>query len=280
MSGVIKKSKSSEGWVEFLSSTRLAIYLLIGITLACVAGIFLPQKGVTLDSGAYLRMIEQPAWQMLDRLGFLDVFRSVWFISLIAMMTVNLIFCSYKGLKRVEKRISKSPMRMTETQAVHQSFFRVWREKSADPKFIKNALAELGNIQDFSGKETVTSRYQKGSLSLYAPFVIHGSIILMIFGAIIDGFSGVDARMNIPEGSASDVISVFSSHGGVERYHMPFHVRCDDFDLELYPGTNRPKDYRSTLTIFENGQEMDSKTIEVNDPFEWRGFRFFPRCGR
>jgi len=36
-----------------------------------------------------------------------------------------------------------------------------------------------------------------------------------------------------------------------------------------------PKDYKSKLTVLENGKEVLTKTIEVNDPLFYKGIRFY-----
>ena len=37
----------------------------------------------------------------------------------------------------------------------------------------------------------------------------------------------------------------------------------------------RPKDYKSKLKVLEQGKEVLSKTIEVNDPLTYKGYTFY-----
>ena len=89
---------------------------------------------------------------------------------------------------------------------------------------------------------------QKGIYSRFGAYVTHLSILIVMAGAIIGNVWGYKAWVNIVEGTSVD--SVQSRSGGV--IPLGFTVRCDDFDVSYYPGSNRPKDYNSDLVILEN----------------------------
>jgi cytochrome c biogenesis protein len=52
-------------------------------------------------------------------------------------------------------------------------------------------------------------------------------------------------------------------------------VRCDDFDVTYYAGTQRPREYSSELVVLEDGKEMLKKRIEVNHPLSYKGITFY-----
>ena len=56
---------------------------------------------------------------------------------------------------------------------------------------------------------------------------------------------------------------------------LGFSVRCDDFDVEFYENSQMPKKYTSWLTVIEDGKEVKSKAIEVNDPLTYKGVTFY-----
>jgi cytochrome c biogenesis protein len=56
---------------------------------------------------------------------------------------------------------------------------------------------------------------------------------------------------------------------------LPFKVRCDDFQVDYYPGGQRPKDYYSKLTVIDNGKETLHERIEVNTPLQYDGIWFY-----
>ncbi len=71
----------------------------------------------------------------------------------------------------------------------------------------------------------------------------------------------------------------------MEYSPLGFSVRCDDFEVEFYENSQMPREYKSWLTVIEDGKEVMRKAIEVNDPLTYKGITFYqasygmiPRC--
>jgi cytochrome c biogenesis protein len=56
---------------------------------------------------------------------------------------------------------------------------------------------------------------------------------------------------------------------------LGFSIRCDDFDVSFYGGSDMPKEYTSVLAVIDHGREVLSKRIEVNDPLRYKGITFY-----
>lgn len=54
----------------------------------------------------------------------------------------------------------------------------------------------------------------------------------------------------------------------------PFSIRCDDFIMEKYPGSNNPSSYESEITVIDKGIETPHH-IYMNNVMDYRGYRFF-----
>ncbi|MFA5620829.1 MAG: cytochrome c biogenesis protein CcsA [Weeksellaceae bacterium] len=54
----------------------------------------------------------------------------------------------------------------------------------------------------------------------------------------------------------------------------PFSIRCDDFILDRYPGSNNPSSYESEISVIDKGEET-SHHIYMNNVMDYRGYRFF-----
>lgn len=61
---------------------------------------------------------------------------------------------------------------------------------------------------------------------------------------------------------------------GSKILHTDFYLRCDDFLLDRYPGSNNPSSYESRITIIDAGQEKQHH-IYMNNVLDYRGYRFF-----
>jgi cytochrome c biogenesis protein len=103
-------------------------------------------------------------------------------------------------------------------------------------------------------------------------YITHSSILIIFLGAMIGNVWGYKAFVNIVEGSAIDKVW---PRAGKEPLPLGFSVRCDDFSVSFYEGSQRPKLFSSDLVILENGQEVLKKTIVVNDPLTYKGITFY-----
>jgi cytochrome c biogenesis protein len=55
---------------------------------------------------------------------------------------------------------------------------------------------------------------------------------------------------------------------------LDFAIRCDDFKVSFYPN-GAPQEFRSSLSIIEQGNVVKSQDIIVNDPLHYKGISIF-----
>jgi hypothetical protein len=61
---------------------------------------------------------------------------------------------------------------------------------------------------------------------------------------------------------------------GSKILYTDFSLRCDDFLLDRYPGSNNPSSYESKITVIDKGTEKQHH-IYMNNVMDYRGYRFF-----
>jgi cytochrome c-type biogenesis protein CcsB len=61
---------------------------------------------------------------------------------------------------------------------------------------------------------------------------------------------------------------------GSKILYTPFSLRCDDFLLDRYPGSNNPSSYESKITVIDKGTEKQHH-IYMNNVMDYGGYRFF-----
>lgn len=54
----------------------------------------------------------------------------------------------------------------------------------------------------------------------------------------------------------------------------PFSLRCDDFKIDRYPGSNNASTYESTVTLIDDGNQTPHH-IYMNNVMDYSGYRFF-----
>ncbi|UAB82402.1 cytochrome c biogenesis protein CcsA [Marixanthomonas sp. SCSIO 43207] len=61
---------------------------------------------------------------------------------------------------------------------------------------------------------------------------------------------------------------------GSKIHKTDFHLRCDDFILERYPGSNSPSSYESKITVIDESSH-EQHHIYMNNVMDYSGYRFF-----
>ena len=257
---------------DFLCSLKLTIILLLLLALTSIIGTVLQQNAPAAE---YIQEYGQSNYELFKRLQFIDMYHSTWFIGILALFSINLICCSIKNFPRAWRFI-KEPTLVPGPGLFKNSANSTEFTVKADQRQVAQRVTEFFS-KEFA-KPTLTEKdgqlfffAQKGIYSRFGAYVTHVSILIIMAGAIIGNFWGYKAWVNIVEGTSVNKVQLRS--GG--EIDLGFTVRCDDFNVSYYPGSNRPKDYNSDLVILENGKEVLKKRIEVNDPLTYKGITFY-----
>ncbi len=266
-----KKDLTDRIW-DFFCSLKLTIILLLLLAVTSIIGTVIQQNAPAAE---YIREYGKSNYELFKALQFTDMYHSTWFIGILALFSVNLICCSIKNFPRVWKFVKEPTLVPGEGLLKNSANRGDFSSKKSKEALIEPVTAFL--TKEFS-KPVTTEKdghlylfAQKGIYSRFGAYVTHISILIIMAGAIIGNVWGYKAWVNIVEGTQTDTVQ--ARNGG--QIPLGFTIRCDDFDVSYYPGSNRPKDYNSDLVILENGQEILRKTIEVNDPLTYKGITFY-----
>jgi cytochrome c biogenesis protein len=268
-----ERSFVTDVWDSFCS-LKLTLFLLISLALTSIIGTVLPQGALPPE---YVAQISPAKLQIYSRLGFFDMYHSWWFIALLYVFSLNLISCSIKRLPHVFKFISEPTLVLGEGQ---RNSFPLKKELSFSGSIEKGKE----RLTAFLGKEfsTPVITEHNGEYHLFAQktawcrlgvYVVHFSILVIFVGAIIGSLFGYKGFVNIVEGTS---VNSFENKNG-QQMPLGFGVLCEKFNVEFYP-TGSPKEFRSTLTILENGKPVPGYSqvkVIVNDPLTYKGITFY-----
>jgi cytochrome c biogenesis protein len=251
----------------------LTIFILLMLSVTSIIGTVVQQGGAAED---YIREYGRSNYELFQTLHFTDMYHSWWFVGLLGLFCVNLICCSLKNFPRAWKFISQ-PMRVA-GDGTYQNSANKGEFSSKEPA-AELAKRLSATLQSAFAKPVLTETdgqlnlfAQKGLYSRFGAYMTHLSILIVMLGAIIGTVWGYKAYVNIVEGTE---ISQVSPRDGGRPIKLGFTVRCDDFDVAYYTGTQRPREYSSELVVLEDGKEMLKKRIEVNHPLSYKGITFY-----
>jgi cytochrome c biogenesis protein len=265
---------------KFFSSITLAVVVFALISLTSIIGTIIeqgaePQRNIKLLAKFVGPSAAPKAFQIVDTLGFTDMYHSWWFVTMLFVFATNLIVCS---LERLPGRLKVARERVKPLTPEQFPKMPIRREvvlkdnpdkvRSAVEAALKKAGFTAEATEGEQGLQLFAERGRYGRLGVY---VTHLSILIIMIGAVAGIFFGFNASLNLLEGTASGV----AYRPGGKEIPLSFLIRCDDFSVSFYEGSDTPKSYRSVLTVMENGKDVLTKEIEVNEPLKYKGITFY-----
>lgn len=257
---------------KFFCSVKLTIVLLLSLAFTSIIGTVIPQNE---SPDAYLHAYGAFRYQVLDTLGIFDMYHSWWFQGLLLLLMLNIVACSIHRLSGSWKLIFKRNPKVHPERFTRRPDARTLTEKRNVEELIEAyepiVARRYGHCQVIRSSDGAVIYGEKGRLSRLGVYIVHASVIFLLIGGLIGSFFGFEGFVNIPEGEATDTIRIRNT-GQIHR--LGFQIRCDDFNLTFYEN-GAPKEYRSSLTILEDGQVVKQKDIIVNDPLRYGGVNLF-----
>ena len=254
------------------SNLRTGIVLLILVVIAAAMGTFVLQRPVT-DASKLQAAYSAQTLQLLDRFGLTDVFHSWWFLTLLTLVSLSIVFVSVERFPNAWRFYAR-PYRKTDTSFRAANPYKTELPiKSAELGLnaAERALNKLHwPVQRITNADGTSLYCEKHRFSVMAVYVIHASLLLIFAGGIIDGFFGFGGFISLRKGQTGNVIELRA--GGQKT--LPFSVKCYSAGQENY-ADGSPKKWWSKLAVIDDGKEVASKEIVVNDPLVYKGLRFF-----
>lgn len=267
--------KNPNPFWHLFSSVRLTVALLIIIAIASVLGTLIPQREEAID---FARSLSPETLRVFTWFSLFDMYHSLWFRLLLALLTLNLIICSIDrfpvSLKRSRTIPSPERKRPFENLPPDQSFQAKITSKDAADHIRAYLRSHYRNLHT---KESANMHHhfsEKGAYSHFGVYIVHFSVLLILIGGLIASMIGFEGYVNILEGETVDFVHGrdFGDHKG--HYPLGFEVRCDAFSVDFYEN-GTPKDYRSELTFITDGEEIEKQVLRVNHPVRFRGMTFY-----
>ena len=257
---------------DFFTSVRLTIVILLTLAATSIIGTLIPQNQ---EPAAYFQAFGGFLYRLFDIFGLFDMYHSWWFQLLIVFLTINIIVCSIDRIS-ANRRILfvKKP---TFSLARFRNFKRKeqFKDDRSTDQLQEVCQAFVKRHFRHSHMETTDAGYaiygEKGRWTRFGVYTVHLSVVLLLVGGLIGSIFGFDGWVNIPEGESVSQIQLRSQ---AQVLQLDFEIRCDDFDVSFYD-TGAPKEFRSSLTILEQGREVVKKDIIVNDPLRYKGINMF-----
>lgn len=196
---------------DLFASVKLAVVIFSLIALTSIVGTIIeqraaPEKNIQILTGLVGESIAPSVYSVLEAMGFIDMYRSWWFVGLLVLFSSNLLVCSLDRLPRVWKLV-REPLKPLKDEQFKSLGIKRELSLKGKPENIKEtvgkALKKMGmKFRESSGEEGLQLYAQKGRYSRLGVFITHLSMIIILGGALIGIFFGFNGSLNLPEGTA------------------------------------------------------------------------------
>jgi len=270
----LDSGKKSDIIWDIFSSVKLTLALLIILAVTSIAGTIIPQQEGAME---FAQRLSPGIVRLFNSFQLFDMYHSLWFRVIIALLSINLIVCSLK--------------RFQVTLKLFQALPRPDRSKPFEDLPTQNTFQVGGEIQEVSNRvaEFMKSQYKKietkdtkkgnffygskGRYSLFGVYVVHLSVLTILIGAITGSLMGFEAYVNIVEGESTDTVTLRKSRAHAHK-KLGFRVHCEKFAVDFYD-TGTPKEYRSELSFLVDEKVLKKGSLLVNHPITFRGITFY-----
>lgn len=203
-----KKTFIDKIWGLF-ASVKFAIVIFSLISLTAIVGTILEQRAepasnIRILARLFGESIAPFLYSTLEKLGFMDMYHSWWFIAFLILFSANIIICSVDRLPRIWKLI-REPLKPMATE--HFETVPIKREAllKGKPDKVKEVVTGVIKTSGFRYEESKEDRgyqfySQKGNYSRLGVYITHMSIIFILIGALVGIAFGFKGSLNLPEG--------------------------------------------------------------------------------
>lgn len=257
---------------KFFTTIKLSVILLLSLAATSIVGTLIPQNE---SPAAYFQEYGEFLYRIFDVFDFFDMYHSWWFQLLIVLLTINIIVCSIDRLAATWKIVfAKNPIFNLARFRNHADKESIVDDRSPEQlkeifePFVSKSFGYMRSEQTDKGFCIFAEKWRWTRLGVYG---VHLSIVLLLVGSLIGSIFGFDGYVNIPEGESVNSIMI---RNPAQRKSLDFEILCEDFDVSFYD-SGMPKEFRSRLTILEQGKPVLTKDIIVNDPLRYKGINMF-----
>ena len=282
------RSAVARGYTS-LASLRLALVLLVLLTVAAILGGVIPQAAITPNAEQIYRSYGVFWYRVITRLGLDDVFHGPGFLSLAGLFALNLTLCTARRARRSfglmfgdPRRVSLSGSEMDvrridvcldcDRDAVEIAVRDAFRRHGM--RRIDRGRLPVGLSEDPSNEiQLVARRWRWG---LFAPDLLHAGILIILLGALL-GVLRQEGTFVVDEWEKGQRWPACSDDAeSNDCIPLAYDLRIDDFGAEVYPGSSQVKTFWADLAFLDGDEPVREGRIAVNRPLSIDGFSFYP----
>ncbi|MCL2929300.1 MAG: cytochrome c biogenesis protein [Trichodesmium sp. MAG_R01] len=261
--------------LPLLADLRLAIALLLIIAICSISGTVIEQgESIAFYQENYP---EKPAlfgfltWKVILLLELDHVYRTWWFLSILILFGASLTACTFTRQLPALKSANRWKFYNKKQQFKNLALSAEIETASLD------SLEEILQQRGYKTSKEGDKLYgRKGIIGKVGPIIVHASMLIILAGSIIGSMTGFLGQEIVPSGETFQVKNIIDA-GIFAKSQIPknWSVRVNRFWIDYTPSGGIDQFYSDLSILDKSGEEVDRKTIFVNQPMRYHGVTMY-----
>lgn len=230
----------------------------------------------------------KPSQQLVyGKLDLFDIYHSWYFNFLLALLSLNIILATIDRFPKTRSIVSKPvltpPMRWLKDQK-QTAELAFEGDKTQIISNIDNAFKKTGwrktKISEKNGRTFIYG--ESGAWNRFGYLGVHVGLLTIFLGGFLTTQLGQTGQMPLSPGQSSDkMLETTFELNEVKEFEkrVPFEVICTDIQQKLIKkdgsiSAGNTIDWLTNIKI-KDGNETHEAVVQMNRPFDYRGYRFF-----
>lgn len=293
--------------IDFLSSVRFGVSLLIVLVILSIVGMVVIQQNVQ-GFDAYYASLTPAEKLVYGRLGLFDIYKSWYYEGLLLILSLNIVLASIDRfpsawsyivspkIAATKEWLSKQRVSATvilDAESEHEAARKIsdaFASERYRTKTSENSTTEYGidaeGRKDFSRVISSTQRIVFGEIGKYnriGAYIVHVALLTLFLGHFVALSTGFDADVRMIPGAESDQIEMIEFNlDKKEKFsvQLPFSIECTDIQQKLIDpkgsiDITNTLDWRTQIKIKDPEYGETVADVSLNKPYSYRGYRFF-----
>jgi cytochrome c biogenesis protein len=272
--------------LRLLSSVRFGVSMLGILLICCMIGMLIMQVNVDGFDKYYATL--SPSQKLVyGALDFFDIYRSRYFLLLLAITGLNIILASIDRFPAAWQYVRK-PKLTASPKFIAAQMFNADSYERAAPSAAAEKVRAAWKAHGFRAriseeKKQVTVFAQRNTMNRLGAYIVHVALLTIFTGGFLTSRYGVGGAMEIRPGKSADKFTTneITIDQGPRQAEiaLPFQIECRDLQQKLI----RPEgglelqntiDWLSYITI-KDGPVQKDMLVHLNNVGDYRGYRFF-----
>src|SRR5688572_13818043 len=274
-------------FIDFISSVRFGVSLLITLVVFSMIGMLIIQQNVQ-GFDAYFASLTPAEKVVYGRLGLFDIYHSWYFNFLLLVLSLNIVLASIDRFPSAWSYIVNPKTWATRKWLLNQ-------QPSATLELVETSLEDAidkvhAALKQNGLKVTVSEKHgyryvfgESGKFNRIGAYIVHIALLTLFLGHFVALQTGFDADVRMVPGDKTDQIQMIQFElDKKEKFNvqLPFTLTCTDIQQKLIDprgsiDVTNTLDWRTQMRVDDPEYGTTVADISMNRPFNYRGYRFF-----